>query len=253
MIRLLVSLLGPLLKVQPTPPHVPQGAKEVVVFRASERWLAYRYLLAGLRLLPVLLGGVVFAVALSTAAAQGKPAPAGIWAVLVLYVLGTVISAAFGLVGVRLDWEFHCYVMTDRSVRIRHGIWEQVEATLTYANVQNVRVVQGPIERLFGIASVVVDTAGSGGHDARQDPLLQHHRGVIRGIEDAHALRDRIMARLRSSKSSGLGDPDDHRDDAHAPETEAAALAAILEEARGLARELGARKERPPGGMTPGL
>jgi len=243
-IRLLVALFGPLLKVQPTPPHIPFGAREVVVFRASPRWLAYRYLLAGVQLVPLIAGAIIFAVALSVASSQGKPAPGFVWGILGLYLVGAVLGTGLGVVSVRLDWEYHCYVMTDRSIRIRHGIWEQIEATLTYANVQNVRVVQGPLERLFGIASVVVDTAGSGGRSEKQDPLLQHHRGVIRGIEDANALRDKIMDRMRHSKSSGLGDPDDHKDEVHAPgpKSELDLLQAIRDEARGLAADLRARR-----------
>lgn len=237
MIRLLVALIGPLLKVAPTPPHIPLGAKDPIVFRASERWLAYRYLLLAVSILPVMFAPVMIVVGLLATAAKGKPNPPFVWVILVLLVIAIALGAAVALVSARLDYEFHCYVMTDRSVRIRHGIWEQVEATLTYANVQNVRVVQGPLERIFGISSVVVDTAGSGGRSEREDPLLQHHRGVIRGIENAQVLRDRIMDRMKKSKSSGLGDPDDHRDD-HPPEGELDLLRAVRDEARLLAADL---------------
>ncbi|HEY3446406.1 MAG TPA: PH domain-containing protein [Myxococcales bacterium] len=243
MIRLLVAIIGPLLKVTPTPPHVPQG-KDPIVFRASERYLAYRYLFTAVQLLPTLLVPVIIPIGIAAEAARGKVTPTFVWVIWVLACVAIVIGAALSVVSVRLDYEFHCYVMTDRSLRIRHGIWEQVEATLTYANVQNVRVVQGPLERLFGIGSVVVDTAGSAGRSEKQDPFLQHHRGVIRGIEDAQALRDRIMDRMRKSKSAGLGDHDDHPDhavEAPAPppqQTELDLLRAIRDEARGLAKDL---------------
>ena len=247
MIRLLVAILGPLLKVSPTPPHVPQG-KDPIVFRASERYLAYRYLALAGQSLAVLVAPVVMPIAMAAAAAQGKPAPTAVWVFWGIFCVAAVIGVALALVSVRLDYEFHCYVMTDRSLRIRHGIWDQVEATLTFANVQNVRVVQGPVERLFGIASVVVDTAGSSGKSEKEDPFLKHHRGVIRGITDAQALRDRIMERMRQSKSAGLGDSDDHSDHhaepAAAPHGELELLRAIRDEARGLARELAAPPPR---------
>ncbi len=239
MIDFLVAILGPVLKVRPTPPHIPKGALDPVVFRASERYLSYRYLLASVQIVPMFAAAAVFAVSVGVAGDHGKPAPTAVWAIFSLVLVGVVLGAAFSLVGVRLDWEFHRYVMTDRCVRIRRGVWEQVEATLTYANVQNVRVVQGPLERLFGIASVVVDTAGSAGRTAQQDPMLKHHRGVIRGIADAHALRDRIMERMRQGKSSGLGDPDEAPE--AEPETEATLLRAVREQARGLAADLRGR------------
>ncbi|MBI5543893.1 MAG: PH domain-containing protein [Deltaproteobacteria bacterium] len=246
MIGLLVSILGPLLKVKPTPPHVPLG-RDPVVFRASERYLAYRYLSLVWMLFPTFLVPVVMPIGILILAARGKPAPSFVWGIWIVLSLAALVGAALALVSVRLDYEFHCYVMTDRSLRIRRGIWEQVEATLTFANVQNVRVVQGPLQRLFGIASVVVDTAGSAGKVSEgQDPFLLHHRGVIRGIADAQTLRDRIMDRMRQSKSAGLGDLDDHSD--RAPEvgggTQLELLHTIRDEARGLAQDLRAA----PGG-----
>ena len=239
MIGLLVAIIGPLLKVQPAPPHVPHGAQQVEVFRASPRYLAYRYLNVALGYLPVsfLWGVVTFALFAERARSLRGPALAvGFSGVGLLALL---VSAAFAFASVRLEYEFHCYVITDRSLRIRQGIWEQIEATLTYANVQNVRVIQGPLERLFHFSSVVVDTAGGSAKPESQDPGLRSHRGVIRGIENANALRDRIMLKLKESRSSGLGDPDEHHDPA--PEIAAldpAVLREIRDEARALAAEL---------------
>jgi len=183
------------------------------------------------------------AIALQVAASQGKVPQWVALGVPLVYFSVLAFFAALSLVSIRLDYDFHSYVATDRSLRIRQGIWEQVEATLTYANVQNVRVTQGPLERYFGIASVVVDTAGSAGKQGgKEEP-----RGLIRGIEDAAALRDRIMERMRASKSSGLGDPDDHDHDrasAEAGHLDVELLRSIRDEARGLAADLADRSRR---------
>jgi membrane protein YdbS with pleckstrin-like domain len=239
-IDVLVAVLGPILKVTPAPPPVPEGATGVKVFRSSERYLSYRYLLTVLTFLPMLLPVLAAAVALQVAAAHDRVPQWIALGIPLLYLSFLAFSAALSLVSIRLDYDFHSYVATDRSLRIRQGIWEQVEATLTYANVQNVRVTQGPLERFFGIASVVVDTAGGAGKQAS----AQEPRGLIRGIEDAAALRDRIMERMRASRSSGLGDPDDH-DHEHAPaeagHLDVELLRSIRDEARGLAAEVAKR------------
>jgi len=234
-IELLVAVLGPLLKVSPAPPPVPQGATGVRVFRASDRYLSYRYLLTLLSFLPVFLPVLIAFGALYVAERRGE-VPA--WVALGLpaaYGAAALFFLALAIVGARLDYEFHCYVATDRSLRIRQGVWEQIEATLTYANVQNVRVIQGPLERFFGIASVVVETAGG----AKKREGQEMPRGLIRGIEDAAALRDRIMEKMRASRSAGLGDPDDPE---RAPHAEGALPAGLLreirDEARGLAEDL---------------
>ena len=159
------------------------------------------------------------------------------------------VQLPFTFAMVRLDYEMRWYITTDRSLRIREGLASVREMTLTFANVQNVTIRQGPLQRLLGLADVVVETAGGG---APRGPHGQQagnslHEGALRGVDNATEIRDLILARLRKLKDAGLGDPDEkhlhhgpepvtpHADDA------IAAARAVLEEARGLRRALEAR------------
>lgn len=109
---------------------------------------------------------------------------------------------------VRLDYELRWYLVTDRSLRIRAGITTMQESTMSFANIQQVIVTQGPLERLLGLADVRVQSAGGGDTHAKGagDSL---HTGVFHGVENAHAIRDLILERLRRYREAGLGDPDD--------------------------------------------
>ena len=73
------------------------------------------------------------------------------------------------------------------------------ETTITFENVQNVSMRQGPLQRLFGIANVIVETAGGGqaqeGSSGGQ--AASAHLGLIEGIDDADRIRDLILQRLR--------------------------------------------------------
>lgn len=104
-----------------------------------------------------------------------------------------------------LRYDTTWYVMTDRSMRIRRGIWVIHETTITFENIQNVSVSQGPVQRFFGISDVVVKTAGGGG-DSKQKGLQVSNQGIIEGIANANEIRDRILSRMRESVSTGLGD-----------------------------------------------
>ena len=112
---------------------------------------------------------------------------------------------------VRLDFELRWYVVTDRSLRIRSGVWSVQELTMSFANLQQVMVSQGPVQRLLGIADLRVESAGGGG--ASNDPHSAHkdsmHAGVFHGVGNATEVRDLILARLRSFRETGLGDPDE--------------------------------------------
>jgi len=108
-------------------------------------------------------------------------------------------------IAIHLRYDTTWYVMTDRSLRIRRGIISIHEVTITFENVQNVMLRRGPLQRYYGIADLIVQTAGGGGAGPHGEGG-GGHLGVIEGIANADALRDRILARLRDSKSAGLGD-----------------------------------------------
>lgn len=111
---------------------------------------------------------------------------------------------------VRLDYEMRWYVVTDRSLRIRSGLWTVEEITMSFANLQQVTVSQGPLQRLLGIADVKVQSAGGGGaSDSHYSHGSSMHAGVFRGIEHAVEVRDLILERLRHFRETGLGDPDE--------------------------------------------
>jgi hypothetical protein len=158
---------------------------------------------------------------------------------LVVYLgqLGVTYAA------VRLDYELRWYLVTDRSLRIRSGLWQVQEMTMSFANLQQVVVSQGPLQRLLGLADVQVRSAGGG--DAQSSPGKPQdsmHQGVFHGVDNAGEIRDLILERLRHFREAGLGDPDDqqaapaHGDAIH--DDTLAAARELLAEARSLRRSV---------------
>ena len=201
----LKHVVARVLKAPTEPPRLPEGDYATAeVLRASPRWLAYRLLSFYIAISLCVLG--LLAALIATIAA-------GEWlAILAVAAAAAVLAFFLGLAwfAVRLDYDLRYYVLTDRSLRVREGAWNVAEMTLTYANVQNVRVEQGPLMRLFGVQDVVVDTAGGGvaAHPGRGGS--GGHRIVLAGLEDAPRVRDLVLAHVRRfGKSSGLGDRDD--------------------------------------------
>jgi membrane protein YdbS with pleckstrin-like domain len=123
----------------------------------------------------------------------------------VLLIVG-IVPDIIGYVVVHLRYDTAWYVMTDRSIRIRRGVWIIQETTITFENVQNVKVQQGPVQRHFGIADVTIETAGAAATAGKHGNITVANKGVIEGIENAAQIRDLILMRLRASQSAGLGD-----------------------------------------------
>jgi membrane protein YdbS with pleckstrin-like domain len=204
-----------LLRIPPDPQSPPGDESTTRVFRASPKYLKYLFVLWGLQtaafLLPILVvWGVMLVVAATVEKRVSLPLVIGIF-LFVLCVVG--LQRLFRLALLRLDFEKRWYVVTDRSLRVREGVVQVQEMTVTFANIQNISISQGPIQRLLGLADLRVDTAGGGGggdgggHSGH--PGHDSHTAWFRGIGNANEVRALIQERLRHLKDSGLGDHDE--------------------------------------------
>jgi uncharacterized membrane protein YdbT with pleckstrin-like domain len=105
----------------------------------------------------------------------------------------------------RLNYEMRWYIVTDRSLRIRSGVVWLQEITMTFANIQGIRVNANPIERWLGLANVEVRSAG-GGSSNGHGQTDSGHLGKFAGVDNAEAIRDLLVERLRVYRDSGLGE-----------------------------------------------
>ncbi len=154
-------------------------------------------------------------------------------------LIGFLASLPFTYALVRLDYELRWYLVTDRSLRIRHGVTKVHEITMSFANIQQVVVRQNPLQRLLGIADLEVQSAGGGAaatpENGFSDPL---HSGVFHGVDNAIEIRDLILDRLRTFREVGLGDPDDAVSSVPGESAIRDTAREVLEEARALRRAL---------------
>jgi membrane protein YdbS with pleckstrin-like domain len=137
----------------------------------------------------------------------------------------------------RLDYEMRWYMVTDRSLRLRHGVWKVLESTMSFANVQQVTVTQGPIQRLLGLGDVKVQSAG-GGRVKHQHGGEDMHLGLFHSVTNAVEIRDLVLDRLRRYRESGLGDPEERSALAVTSGTAPATVAADPADMLSAAREL---------------
>ena len=145
----------------------------------------------------------------------------------------------------RLEYEQRWYLVTDRSLRLRSGVWKLQEVTMSFANLQQITVTQGPLQRFLGLSNVRVQSAGGGGGSPA--PGTPHgssenssHLALFREVDNGEEIRDLITQRLRQFRESGLGDPEEAPRSASARRTPfvtddaLAAAREVLAEARAL-------------------
>jgi membrane protein YdbS with pleckstrin-like domain len=219
-----------LLRV-PEAPVPPDGSRDSIrVFRAGRNYYLWSLIMwAG----AVLLGGLAVAsvsvplvVAIRRASEWARIA-AG--AALVLLWVAYLVTAAVTLISRRLNYGLRWYIVTDRSLRIRAGIFQMHELTMTYSNVQEIRVASGPLQQLLGIADVEVQAAGGGGDGQKGGG---GHVGRFTGVAHATDIRDLIVDRVRQYRDSGLGEATLVA--MSRPTSDVAAARSVLDEARAL-------------------
>lgn len=231
---------NPLLRLMRVPPEpeTPQGSPESIkVFRAGRNF--YLWSLVRWALVQFCVGfALLIVLTAMSMAGQASQTPyvvryaIGLVGWLAFFAFVTQLAVSFFVL--RLNYEMRWYIVTDRSLRIRFGIVWLEEMTMTFANIQQINIKQGPLQRVLGIANLEVTSAGGGAHAASEHSGgRSSHTGRFDGVDNAEAIRDLILERLKHYRDSGLGDPDDQH--AHVLEHDSVQAA---EELLGEAREL---------------
>jgi membrane protein YdbS with pleckstrin-like domain len=229
----------------PAPPEPPAGDPGPVrVFRAGRNFFRYnvvKWVLAQLGALWGLLFGLLM---FRFRGWSDHPGALRVFEVVeisawVLFVLQLPVTFLL----LRLDYEYRWYLVTGRSLRVREGLLGIHEQTMTFANVQQISIRQGPLQRLLGIADLEVRAAGGGGSEVAGSGSSRGsgHVASFRGVDDATAIRDLVRERVRTHRDAGLGNPDDPSTAAPPGSGRVAAAGAVLQEVRDLRRALTSR------------
>ena len=116
------------------------------------------------------------------------------WALKGSGVAAIVLGCAAGgyALGVR-SWRFTAWRLDALGLRVRRGRWFQSETLVPRSRVQHLDFERGPIERRYGLATLVIHTAGTRMHALRQAGFLE---------ADALALREALIPEARRDGDS---------------------------------------------------
>jgi membrane protein YdbS with pleckstrin-like domain len=201
-----------LLRIPPDPQPPPGDEASTRIYRAAVNYYKYLVAIWALTSLAVIVPVLIVEVAFITAGNLTEEF--SLWWSLIpgfLLVIMVIVSL-FQLAVVRLNYEKRWYIVTDRSLRVREGVVGVREMTITFANIQNISISQGPVQRLLKIADLRVDTAGGGAVTHAHHAQANLHTAWFRGVDNAPEVRELIQQRLRQLKDAGLGDHDDASD-----------------------------------------
>jgi len=107
-----------------------------------------------------------------------------------LIVLATaVLASAFYYIAMERSFPFLAFAVREKDVIHQKGWIIRRTKICPFNRIQNCSVQSGPLERKYGLASLVIYTAGTNGADMRMSGLLQ---------EEADKLRYFILSKIHT-------------------------------------------------------
>ncbi len=98
------------------------------------------------------------------------------------------------------------YRLTKDDMTWRRGVWFKNTGIVPYNRITNVDIIQGPVSRHFGIASLKIQTAGYSGPNQRSSEIR------LEGIEMFEEMRETLMDFVRGRKPVAVEAYDDHEE-----------------------------------------
>lgn len=151
------------------------------------------------------------------------------WVFVIIYLLANALWVIVAVVLIPPYCKTISYHLGEDELVVRRGLVTRAEDTVPYAMITNIGVRRSPLDRLLGLGSLAVHTAGFSGQSSAPEAKLV-------GLEDWGAVQVAILDAARKSRRheeppvSALGSED-----------ETALLKEMLQEIRGLRADLRSR------------
>jgi membrane protein YdbS with pleckstrin-like domain len=116
----------------------------------------------------------------------------------VSFFIPVAVIASFVFYWIRRYYESIHYRLTHDEVVVEHGVWWKMKHTVPYARVMSVDVIQGPLSRSLGIATVDIYTAGyTGVAGGTAGPGSRRAEASIVHVSDFAEIRENILRIVR--------------------------------------------------------
>lgn len=107
-----------------------------------------------------------------------------LWPLLVFLLLGTIVYSYF-------SFYKEGYALRQKDIIYKQGLFWRSIATVPFSRIQHCEVKEGPVQRLFGLASLNIYTAGGSSSDI-------HIPGLSPG--KANELKQFVLAKIKSEE-----------------------------------------------------
>jgi len=154
--------------------------------------------------------------------ALGLPSPANwiLGGICALFVTISLLTRAY----LPLYFDTLTYTIEEDLVMGTRGVFFKKRVTVPFRKITNIDISQGPVQRMFGLGSIHVQTAGAAGAQAVVAELR------IEGMKEFDELRDEILRLLRAFYKQPAADASSTT----ATAADSASMTAVVDELRAI-------------------
>jgi hypothetical protein len=118
-----------------------------------------------------------------------------------LLLVGSVMVAVLVLIWIPAFYATLEYVINNDCIKGKSGVFWRKYITIPFTKVTNLDITQGPLQRVFDIGTIHIQTAGASGQQTAKAELS------LLGLRKLEEVKESIMAKIRGYALSGLTQP----------------------------------------------
>ncbi len=111
-------------------------------------------------------------------------------------VMFVILLIPVFLIAIWIQFYFNTldYEIDDEEIRIKKGVFWKRSTTIPHLKITNVDITQGPVERMFEIGQIHIQTAGAGGAQGARPEI------VMPGVKNFNSVKDTILQRVHRER-----------------------------------------------------
>ena len=159
----------------------------------------------------------------------------GIRAFFLAFLISSLVAGGFWIVAQLLVGPYYNslrYEVEEDEVIVRAGIWTQSVKHVPYRTVTNLTVKRDVLDRILGLGTLRIQTAGMSGQQGAEETLA--------GMETAQEVYETVAAELRRFRS-GMAPTQADSEGIPAPAAAGETMAELLDEVRAIRQALETR------------
>ena len=113
--------------------------------------------------------------------------------IFMFLILATIVAFIIGFTMGWLDYRYYSFIFEEFDIRMKRGIVEKKETSISYRQIQNVNIERSMTYQMFGLSKLILETAGreDNGEEGTSQVVLE---AIDKNL--AEQMRDTLLKKI---------------------------------------------------------